>query len=341
MKKSDKLSPFPEGWYFVATRNSILENDLLEMQWCGENIVAWSDDTGTICIARSLCPHLGASLNPSAGGTTRDGRLICPFHGFAYDTTGRCVATPYAEPPGTVRLSVLHTREILGLVFAWHGLDGRAPQWHLPEEPENEGWSRMELRTLRFPGHPQETTENAVDLAHLRYVHGYKDVKQIGAMTVDGPYLASRYDFKRRRRLLRFASTVHEVSIAINVHGLGYSFVDIHERTIGIRSRLWALPTPVDGRLISFVLISQVRALRRPKRLFAGLAYLPMGLRTALMNKYVVENQQRDALQDVVIWGQKEYRVHPRLCRSDGPIDKYRRYCQQFYGDSAVRGEAA
>ena len=65
----------------------------------------------------------------------RDGHLVCPFHGFTYDVAGNCVATPYAEPPASVRPKVFDTREILGLVFAWWGIDGRPPQWHLPEEP--------------------------------------------------------------------------------------------------------------------------------------------------------------------------------------------------------------
>ena len=41
--------------------------------------------------------------------------------------------------------------------------------------------------------------------------------------------------------------------------------------------------------------------------------------------------QKRDVLQDIEIWGRKKYRPHPRLCRSDGAIGRYRRYCRQFY----------
>ena len=113
--------------------------------------------------------------------------------------------------------------------------------------------------------------------------------------------------------------------------GWGYSFVDIRENTIGVDSRMWVLATPVDGTVIDLVLAGQVRELRKPKRLIAGLAFLPVKLRTKVMNKIWAFMQRRDVLQDVEIWSRKSYRPHPRVCRSDGPIGRYRRYCKQFY----------
>ena len=326
------LHPFPEGWYFVADRRSILKQKLIQRQWLGTNIVAWSDDEGTICVAESVCPHLGSSLGPEAGGRVRDGHLVCPFHGFTYDVAGTCVATPFSEPPKSAKLNVFHTREICGLVFAWRGIDRRPPQWSLPEEPSTAAeWSNLEIRTLRFPGHPQETTENSVDLGHLRYVHGYDNVKAVGTATMDGSCLVSRFDFKRRRRIAGVADLVYDVSATTYVHGLGYSFVDIHERTIGMDTRLWVLATPIDSTLIDLVLAGQAREIRKPKRLISGLGFLPVKLRTRIMNKILISLQEQDVLQDVEIWSRKSYRPHPRLCRSDGPIGRYRRYCRQFY----------
>ena len=141
------------------------------------------------------------------------------------------------------------------------------------------GWSDFEIRTTRFPGHPQETTENSVDLAHLRYVHGYDNVSRVEPVSVDGPCLESSFGFKRIRKIAKIATFTFDISASTRVFGLGYSFVEIREHTIGMDLRLWMLATPVDGKLIDLSLVSQVREIRNPGRWIAGLGFLPVRLR--------------------------------------------------------------
>ena len=334
-----ELPPFPEGWYFVATRESLRAKTLIEKTWMGEQIVAWRDREGRVCVADAFCPHLGSHMGPTAGGVIRDGCLVCPFHGFEFDTTGQCVATPNAPAPRSARLKVYETREILGMVFAWWGMNGRPPQWQLPEEPPSgREWSKVLSTPLRFRGHPQETTENSVDLEHLAYTHGYDDVEPIGSLSVDGPYLKSCFDFTIGRRIAGLFDIQSDVSTVTHVHGLGYSFVEFHERTIGVHSRLWVLTTPVDGTHVELTLATQVREVRKPGRFFVGLGFLPARLRRSLMCRLALREERRYVLQDVVIWERKRFQAPPRLCRTDGPIGKYRLYCRQFYSglDSEV-----
>ena len=126
-----------------------------------------------------------------------------------------------------------------GLIFAWWSIEGRAPQWSLPDDPREEpGWTDFEIRTLRFAGHPQETTENSVDLVHLRYVHGYDSVDRIGRLSVDGACLESDFDFKRVRTIARVASLTFNISANTRIYGLGYSYVKIREHSIGMDMRL-------------------------------------------------------------------------------------------------------
>ena len=333
------LPPFPEGWYFVASREALRKASLIQKTWMGEKIVIWCDDEGRACVAEAVCPHLGSDLGPAAGGRIGDGRLVCPFHGFEFDATGQCVATPFAPAPRSARLRVFETREICGLIFAWWGIGGREPQWRLPADgPDQAGWSGLAIRTLRFPGHPQETSENSVDLAHLRHVHGYGAVDRVAPVLVDGPYLESRFDFRRVRKIAKVATLTVDFSTSTQVVGLGYSFVEMREHSIGMDMRLWILATPVDGTLIDLSLVSQVREIRSPKRRIVGLGFLPTRLRAPIMNRFMAFQQQRDVQQDVVIWSRKRYQPRPRLCRSDGEITSFRAYCAQFYPDGGDGG---
>ena len=177
-----------------------------------------------------------------------------------------------------------------------------------------------------------------MDLAHLRYVHGYGSVERVGRMTMDGPCLESRFDFKSIRKVARAAALTLDISAYTRVLGLGYSFVEIREHSIGMDLRLWVLASPVDGTLIDMTLVSQVSEIRKPGRRIVGLGFLPVSFRAPFMNRFIAASQQRDVLQDEVIWSRKRYKEQPRLCRSDGEIMPIRAYCAQFYPDSSDSG---
>ena len=189
----------------------------------------------------------------------------------------------------------------------------------------------MRFRNLRFRGHPQEIAENSVDLGHLRRVHGYENVYPVGSVSIDGAYMKSCFHFKRVRTIAGILDFVYDVSAVTHIFGMGYSFVEIHEKTIDMHARLWVLATPVDKGIVEVILVSQVREIRKPRRAITGLRFIPVKFRHGLMNRILLAQQNRDVLQDVLVWGKKRYRPHPRLSRADGPIGTYRRYCRQFY----------
>ena len=75
----------------------------------------------------------------------------------------------------------------------------------------------------------------------------------------DGPCLESRFDFKSTRKVAKIATIALDFSASTFVFGLGYSFVEIREHSVGMDMRLWVLATPVDGTLIDLTLVSQSR----------------------------------------------------------------------------------
>ena len=325
---------YPEGWYLVEIGSNLAPGGLLQKEWMGKQIVVWRDTAGSVCASEAFCPHLGAHLGPASGGRVRDGRLVCPFHGFEYDVAGRCVATPNAPPPRTARLGVYRTREINGLIFAWWSSVGNSPGWELPEAPEK-GWRPLDYRRLRMRGHPQETTENSVDINHLRCVHGYGAVKQSGSVLIEGAYLRNKFSFRRKLRL-GFLTVRTDVAAIAHIWGLGFSFVELSERVSGLRLRQWILPTPVDDKYIEFVIALQVKGPQRGQEPLT--AFLLRCLPEKLLSSFFLSSVEHDVEQDVTIWQNKRYQPLPILSRSDGEIMAYRKYCEQFYPELETAG---
>ena len=101
-------SPFPEGWYFVETRRAVEKAGLIEKTWMGVSIVAWCDDAGSVCVAESVCPHLGSELGPEAGGRICEGRLVCPS--TASSSMPPASASPRPSPPPLARRAFAYSR---------------------------------------------------------------------------------------------------------------------------------------------------------------------------------------------------------------------------------------
>ncbi|MFE2998030.1 Rieske 2Fe-2S domain-containing protein [Nocardia sp. NPDC059246] len=331
------LPPFPFGWFAVAGSADVRPGQVITRRLAGRDVVLTRLRSGRLAVSESTCPHLGAHLG-QGGTVTPDGNLLrCPFHGFEFDLTdGRCAATPrpYGPPPRTARLAMLHAREVLGTILVWHGPDRGDPQWEVEDisaDPD-ECWTPLRHNVIRFTGgHPQEVSENSVDLGHLSILHQFGAVTVRRPLETDGPYLRSAYS----ARLARVPVIGHlNVDFDVYVDGLGFSHVETRlpdlDRFLGSG---WALrqlvmPTPTDaGTLELRLAVSVRRPDRRPGWLWTAIAYL---IRAAVMVRF-----RGEVNSDLKIWRHKAYLDRPTLAVGDGPIGPYRRWAKQFYRENA------
>ena len=259
------LHPFPEGWYFVANRADLGNGNLVHRTWLGEEIVAWCDEQGRVCVADAVCPHLGSSLAPEVGSRVREGRLVCPFHGFEYDATGQCVATPLCPAARkSAYLKVYATREIAGMVFGWHSILGRPPNGSCRRYAQ--AGERLERPSVSHPSvcrtSPGDHREfGGFGPSPLRA--WLRQCASVGQQSrFDGAHLRNRFDFNARVRIGGLLTPAFAVSAVAHVFGLGYSQVDFEERGVGYRSRLWVLCTPVDGTSVELTIVSQAGGLQ-------------------------------------------------------------------------------
>jgi hypothetical protein len=233
------------------------------------------------------------------------------------------VSTPYGKRAPKARLGTHLVREQSGLLLVFHDGERRAPGWEVPAL-DMSGWTPLIRREWTFRGHPQETTENSVDVGHLAVVHGYGRVTELSPLETRGPYLTVRYGFDRPTVAGRLPV---RVEITIHVHGLGYSLVETYLPALGVELRQFVLVTPVGEQRVTM----RVAVSLRPdaKRAMAG--RLVRGLGARALAELILAGFSRDVQQDFEIWSHKRYVSPPVLAEGDGPIGAYRRWTRQFY----------
>lgn len=310
----------PEGWFFLTRAAQLGAGGVREVRLAGEHWVLWRDASGSPRLHSAWCPHLGAHLGQ--GGTVRDGRLICPFHGFAFDPEGRCVATGYGTPPP--KKATLPGRPVIerdGLLFGWSGQG--APAW-APDEVGAEGWSPFQVHQWELRAHPQEVTENSVDVGHFSHVHGYRAVSTVTPAEAEGACLRTAYRFEKP-----VGGRWAPETIRITVWGLGYSRVEVEDEWVGARFRLLVLPTPLDtDRLRLSIALSVQDPDRSPRPAWR---WLPRWAARHVVAPLALRAYARDVESDFRIWSHKAWMARPALAEGDGPIGLYRAWVRQFY----------
>jgi nitrite reductase/ring-hydroxylating ferredoxin subunit len=305
------LATYPSGWFAYGFSDELRPGRVLSRPFMGQDLVVYRTGSARACAVDPHCPHLGAHFG--VGGRVEGELLVCPFHGFAYGPDGTCVRTGYGtRSPPTARVRRWPLREKNGLLLVYNG---GLPSWEV-SELELGGWTRPRRRSFILRDHPQETTENSVDLGHFTHVHGYRNPRMLRDAIFDGPFLSTAFAAEHPLPVLRRIHLAFEFETEI--FGLGYSLVKVRLPAQNLDARLWVLPTPIDEERLTLRLAVSVR--RRSR-------ILPYGLLTRL----ILQGLVRDARQDFPIWENKRYLARPALADGDGPIGRYRGWARQFY----------
>ncbi|MGH7437756.1 MAG: Rieske 2Fe-2S domain-containing protein, partial [Polyangiaceae bacterium] len=322
--------PAPSGWYVVALSSELAPGARLTRPFFGGEVVVYRTASGRVVATRPFCPHLGAHLGHS--GRVEGETLRCSFHGFRFDAEGTCVeAYPQRRVPPACRLPLLPARERNGHVLVYHHPRGVAPTWEVPAIDDS-GYRAPIYQTWDLAGHPQETSENSVDIGHLASVHGYQQVAAPEPMVADGPVLRGKYSMHRRSR---WSDVTTE--FAVQVWGLGYSVVDVHVVGHDVRTRQFVLATPTDEGRISLRIGLALQRVGSKSALHPLAALAPRFVLEALIERAAFLAFRHDVSQDFSIWQAKTYLPRPALADGDGPVGLYRKWTRQFYEDPPLR----
>jgi len=288
----------------------------------GTEAVLYRTASGRVCLAEAYCPHLGAHIG--LGGTVRGELIHCPFHGLGFGADGQCVSSPDGRPPRAARLRVFETCEVDGVIVAYHDPDGLAAEWRIEPRAPTGQWPAPTTRTWRFRGHPQEVSENSVDLAHLSELHRFTQVRLIEPLTIDGPRLAARYAI---RRPILFTWGLYS-EFSVRVEGLGFSVVEISIPSLGWEVYQLVLPTSVDETEVELRLCVSLRRAGGARGWRRLLGMRPV---MAVAQRAVTSMVAAEINRDIPIWQHKRYLDRPALGHAEGPIGRYRKWTRQFY----------
>ncbi|MGA4837581.1 Rieske 2Fe-2S domain-containing protein [Streptomyces sp. G45] len=179
-------------WLPVAITADLPRHDLRKVRLLGEDLVLYRLADGTAHLLEDRCPHRGVALSY---GMLEARGIRCPYHGWMFDGSGRCLEQP-GEPADAafarrVRARSYPVRELGGLVFAYLG-PGPAPE--LPRY-DLFCWDDAirDVGHATVPANFAQIMENAVDLDHVAWLHGrYSQWLSGRGLPVDIPRTFSR-----------------------------------------------------------------------------------------------------------------------------------------------------
>jgi len=140
----------------------------------GQDLILFRDEAGRWGLLDRDCPHRNADL---AFARHEGDGVRCPFHGWKFDATGRCLETP-AEPVGSklcerVRQRSYPVVERSGVLFGWFGEEGSTP----PPFPQFDCFAAPATHTFAFKGLWQcnwlQAFEVGIDPAHPSFLHRF------------------------------------------------------------------------------------------------------------------------------------------------------------------------
>lgn len=307
--------PIPMGWYFVDFSENLKPEEIRNVDMLDQEWVLFRTEGGKVGMTDPYCPHLGAHMGH--GGKVCGENLRCPFHHWQYDVEGWNRDIPYAKviPPIVKKQPILRTlpcQEKWDMIWCWYHPAGEPPQWEMPSIPEledKENYIEPRVGTWEAYTAIQEIAENGVDFAHLKFLHGEKEI----------PPAEYSFDWPEYHVDMNHGYIVgHSVGPGLNVFRFNYE---------GVTATMVSYSVPITKEFTRMNM--SITHKKYPENTKEGM------IAKKLADHMVGEAEDEDSAGfesvDFIVWNHKKYRPNPLLCDGDGPIRQYRKWFRKFY----------
>jgi len=168
-------------WQPIAAVAQLDERPTLPVRLLGEDLVLYRDASGGYGLLDRHCPHRRADLSY---GTVEACGLRCHYHGWHFDSAGRCLEQPFEDvvhPDGRfrdkIRITAYPVEAKAGLLWAYLGPAPAplVPDWDLFGD---QGYKQIVFSEV--PCNWFQGQENSIDPIHFEWLHSNWTAAQRG-----------------------------------------------------------------------------------------------------------------------------------------------------------------
>lgn len=160
-------------WMPIACTGELTEQKPIKAaRLLGEDLVVYRDKRGRYGVVGEQCPHRKASL---AFGRVDEEGIRCPYHGWKFDCTGKCLEMPAEPESGGFKDKIKHVaypaERLGGLIWTYMGPQPAPllPRWDVLAWENGKRWiQKHEIYKCNW----LQPMENSVDPSHLYWLHG-------------------------------------------------------------------------------------------------------------------------------------------------------------------------
>jgi 5,5'-dehydrodivanillate O-demethylase oxygenase subunit len=160
-------------WMPIACTGELTEQKPIKAaRLLGEDLVVYRDKSGRYGVVAEQCPHRKASL---AFGRVDEEGIRCPYHGWKFDCTGKCLEMPAEPESGGFKDKIKHVaypaERLGGLIWTYMGPQPAPllPRWDVLAWDNGKRWvQKHEIYKCNW----LQPMENSVDPSHLYWLHG-------------------------------------------------------------------------------------------------------------------------------------------------------------------------
>lgn len=311
---------YARGWHCLGKIDEF-GKEPRRLTYFGETLVAFRGEEDQLIILDGFCPHMGADLSE---GYVEGNSVRCAMHAWRWGEDGVCDDIPYAKNiPPKACIKPWPTLERNGLVYIYNDPENNPPlEEEMPPimaECGSDEWSEWAVELIPIETNCRELVDNMADKAHFGPVHSSEALRFENTFH---KHVCVQYMEGKSPRLAGDSI----LTTTATYYGPAYMITEMSGEMDGVPVESKLLVSHVPTSTESFDLRFGVMV-----KLFPG---MDEAATKEMVDGYVALSQQA-FFEDVHFWHSKVRVDNPILCDGDGPINRLRKWYDQFYVNRA------